>query len=126
MPRSERDKKFLKETAKDMVSNVITLHWRYNCLTPVQIAGDDDVELALEETTGEEDFKYEKSPNVCGVVVDKGSGRGYAQITGGGKDPRIIYTGRGESGCVKAEILAGQTCMLYGRSTVLYILPRST
>ncbi|OJD20177.1 hypothetical protein ACJ73_08491 [Blastomyces percursus] len=108
MTRSERDKKLLKETAKDM------------------IAGDDGVELALEETTGEEDFKYEKSPNVCGVVVDKGSGLGYAQITGGGKEPRIIYTGRGESGCVKAEILAGQTCMLYGRSTVLYILPRST
>lgn len=94
-------------------------------LSPVQIAGDDNVEIAPEETTGEHDFKYEQSPNVCAVVVDKNSGRGYAQITGGGKDTEIIYTGRGDTGFVMVDITSGQTCMLYGRPTVLYIRPRS-
>jgi hypothetical protein len=83
------------------------------------------VRLADEETTGEDDFKFEESPNVCAVVVDKGSGRGYAQITGGGRKTEIFYTGRGETGFVFAEITTGQSCMLYGRPTVLYICPET-
>ncbi|OJD12424.1 hypothetical protein AJ78_06975 [Emergomyces pasteurianus Ep9510] len=108
MTKSKHDKKLLKKTVKDM------------------IAGDDNIELALKKTTEEEDFKYEKSLNVYKIVVDKSSGRGYTQITKEDKDSYIIYTGHGESDCVKAEILARQTCMLYRRSTVLYILSCST
>jgi len=104
MARSERDKKILKEKAAELVAG-------------------GDVEIWQEETTGDDDFKYEKCPDVCAVVVDKGSGRGYVQISGAGKDTEIIHTGHGEPGFVKAEISAGQTCMLYGRPTVLYIRP---
>lgn len=89
------------------------------------ISGNDKVELAPDETTGQHDFKYEQSPNVCGVVVDEGSGFGYAQITGGGKDTKIIYTGRGETGYQQADISEDQTCMLYGCPTVLYICPQA-
>jgi hypothetical protein len=56
--------------------------------------------------------------------VDKNSGRGYAQISGGGKDTLVIYTGRGEKDFVMVDITAGQSCMLYGEPTVLYIRPR--
>jgi len=105
MARSEHDKERLKEMAKKL------------------IAEKDDVEIAADETTGENDFKYEKSPKVCAVVVDKNSGRGFAQITGGGKPTEIIHTGRGESGFIKVDIMAGQSCMLYGQPTVLYICP---
>ncbi|KAJ5155651.1 hypothetical protein N7492_008454 [Penicillium capsulatum] len=105
--RSEDDKNNLREHAVALMS------------------GNDKVRIAPEETTGEDDFKYEQWPNVCAVVVDKGSGRGYAQITGGGKEVQIIYTGRGETGYVLANISHGQSCMLYGNPTVLYIYPCS-
>jgi hypothetical protein len=36
----------------------------------------------MEETTGEDDFKYEKWPNMCAVVGDKGSRLGYALVSG--------------------------------------------
>lgn len=55
--------------------------------------------------------------------MDKGSALGYAQITGGGKKTEIIYTGRGDTGYVLTNLLSGQTCMLYGEPTVLYVLP---
>lgn len=84
------------------------------------------VKLASEETTADNDYKYQRSPNVCGVVVDKSSGRGYVQITGGGKDTEIVHTGRdGDGGYCLLEISEGQSCMLYGRPTVLYILPQT-
>jgi len=106
MDRNERDKQVLKEKAKDLTS------------------GNSNVELFHDETTGANDFKYEEFPNVCGVVVDLNSGQGYAQITGGGKATEAFYTGRGETGFIMAEISSGQTCMLYGQPTVLYIRPR--
>lgn len=56
--------------------------------------------------------------------MDKSSGRGYAQITGGEKEPQMLYTGNG-TGYEKADILPGQSCMLYGEPTVLYIMPRN-
>ena len=83
------------------------------------------MELAPDETTGENDFKYEKAPKVCAVVVDKNSGFGHAQISGGGKKTVIVYTGRGEKDIVWADITSGQSCMLYGAPTVLYIHPRT-
>ncbi|OQE76229.1 hypothetical protein PENNAL_c0069G10298 [Penicillium nalgiovense] len=77
------------------------------------MSGNDKVRIAPAETTGENDFKYEQWPNVCAVVVDKGSGRGYAQITGGGEEVHAIYTGRGETGYALANISHGQSCMLH-------------
>lgn len=40
--------------------------------------------------------------------MDKSSGRGYAQITGGDKEPQLLYTGNG-SGYEKAD-LANPAC----------------
>ncbi|EKV04223.1 hypothetical protein PDIG_90870 [Penicillium digitatum PHI26] len=71
------------------------------------MSGNDKVRIAPAETTGENDFKYEQWPNVCAVVVDKGSGRGYAQITGGGEEVHAVYTGRGETGYALANISHG-------------------
>ncbi|KAL4891344.1 hypothetical protein BDV59DRAFT_182277 [Aspergillus ambiguus] len=103
--RSDSDKRNLREQATILIS------------------GDKGVRLAPDETTGENDFKYERSPNVCGVIVDEGSGFGYVQISGGDKDTVIIYTGRGQTGFKRANISKDQTCMLYGYPTVLYIRP---
>lgn len=105
MARSEADKEMLRENAMELIS------------------GEVGVRLASHETTGENDFKYEKSPSVCAVVVDKGSVLGFAQITGGGKKTERINTGRGDTGYVLANISSGQTCMLYGEPTVLYFSP---
>ncbi len=64
-------------------------------------------------------------PDVCAVVVDKKSGGGFVQITGAGLPDQIIETGPGETGFAIADIASGQTCMIYGSSTVLYIRPRT-
>jgi hypothetical protein len=104
--RREEDKRKLRENAMMLLSDY------------------KNVRIAPDETTGENDFKNEQAPNVCAVVVDKNSGFGYAQITGGGKEPKIIYTGRGETGYQLADISTGQTCMLYGEPTVLYACPQ--
>ncbi|KKK13384.1 hypothetical protein P175DRAFT_0560490 [Aspergillus ochraceoroseus IBT 24754] len=104
--RSDEDKRRLRDNAMMLLS------------------GYEKVQIAPDETTGEDDFKYADAPAVCAVVVDKGSGVGYAQITGGGKKPDIVYTGRGETGYKLAHISTGQTCMLYGRPTVLYVYPQ--
>ncbi|KAJ6050936.1 uncharacterized protein N7446_005564, partial [Penicillium canescens] len=94
--RSENDKNNLREHALALVHIPLFL-FSFSL-------GNDKVRIAPAETTGENDFKYEQWPNVCAVVVDKGSGRGYAQITGGGEEVHAIYTGRGETGYVLANI----------------------
>jgi hypothetical protein len=81
------------------------------------------VDLASDETTGEGDFKFARAPDVCAVVVEQDSGFGWVQISGGGKTD-IVNTGRGEKEFVIKYIAAGQSCMLYGRPTVLYIYPK--
>jgi len=85
-----------------------------------------DVLVDADEITGEDDFKYERWPDVCGVVVDKSSASGFVQVVGGGKPRQRADTGDGATGFIKFDIQDGQTCMLYGRPTVLYIRPRST
>ena len=90
----------------------------------LQVAGDEEVYIDSAETTGEDDFKYEQAPHVRAVVVDQGSAGGFVQITGGNKPRERIQTGEGNSGYVKRDILAGQSCMLYGRPTVIYIRPK--
>lgn len=83
------------------------------------------MQLAPDETTANDDFKYERSPHVCGVVVDRGSGSGYVQISGGDKTTVKVTTGLREGGFQSEAISEGQSCMLYGRPTVWFILPRS-
>ncbi|CAI6091380.1 hypothetical protein V2G26_019101 [Clonostachys chloroleuca] len=91
----------------------------------IYIAGRDDVQLAPDQTTGEDDFKYKRSPDVGGVVIDRSSDSGYVQISGGTKAAVKITTGLGERGYHCEIIAEGQSCMLYGRPTVWYIVPRS-
>lgn len=96
-----------------------------------QISEKTGVQLAAEETTGGNDFKHAKYPNVCGVVVDKGSAQGWIQIQGGNKTTMKINTGPGENigpgeeRFAFEEISDGQSCMLYGCPTVLYICPQT-
>ena len=85
----------------------------------------------MQETTGQSDyFKFETSLNACGVVIDKSSGYGYVQVSGGVNATTKIATGqmkKNEEKYVYVEILNEQTCMLYGQPTVLYVRPqRST
>lgn len=83
------------------------------------------MQLAPDETTAADDFKFERSPDVYGVVVDCNSESGCVQISGGGKPTIRITTGPGESGFRFEVIPEGQSCMLYGCPTVWYIVPRS-
>jgi hypothetical protein len=87
------------------------------------------LEIDPYETTGADSgegaFASRKGPEVCKVVVDKNSGRGWVQLVGGGKEPYSVKTGSTETGFETLDIYADQTCMIYGRSTVIYIRPRS-
>ncbi|KAH6675894.1 hypothetical protein B0J14DRAFT_652731 [Halenospora varia] len=89
---------------------------------------EDQYKIDRDTTTGKDEgddaFPYEEAPNVCWVVIDKNSGSGYIQISGGGIEARIIQTGPEESGLEQAEIYQDQACMIFGRSTVLYIRPK--
>ena len=82
------------------------------------------MDLAPDETTGEEDYKFERAPDVCAVVVEQSSGYGWVQISGGGK-VEIVRTGQGGKEFVIVDIAVGQSCMLYGRPTVLFVKPRA-
>ena len=95
MARSEHDKERLREAAKDSVGPIIILFTVFEvCAGSCSIAGHDEVEIDPEETTGEDDFKHEQSPNVCSVVVDKNSGRGFVPDRSGEIFPRdwIIFS----------------------------------
>jgi hypothetical protein len=81
------------------------------------------VYLASDETTGENDFRFERAPNVCAVVIERGTGSGWVQIIGGGKT-EIVRTNCEDKEFVIVDIAAGQSCMLYGTPTVLYIYPK--
>jgi hypothetical protein len=87
------------------------------------------VMLDTDETTGEYDFKNQKNPSVCGVIVDKCSGHGFVQVSGGNEVTTKVGTGEkeyeSEMRFVYVDILSGQTCMLYGAPTVLYVLPQT-
>jgi hypothetical protein len=58
-------------------------------------------------------------------VVDKNSGRGWVRLVGGGTELYAVKTGSTETGFETLDIFADQTCRIYGRSTVIYIRPRS-
>ncbi|KFY50858.1 hypothetical protein V495_00053 [Pseudogymnoascus sp. VKM F-4514 (FW-929)] len=110
MARSNHDKVRLKNKAEELTTG-------------------QSVDIEADETTGEDSgdnaFRWRVGPDVCGVVVDRNSGRGFVQITGSGLKDQVIQTGPEESGFTMAGIASGQTCMIYGRSTVLYIRPKT-
>ncbi|KAF2845020.1 hypothetical protein T440DRAFT_511851 [Plenodomus tracheiphilus IPT5] len=101
MVRGTQEQETLRSKAKELVS------------------GKEGIKLADEETTGQNDFKYRKYPSVCGVVVDKGSDRGFVQVSGGNEETKRVDTGRGDTGFTFVEISEGQTCMLYGEPTAI-------
>lgn len=107
MPRTEHDKQKLRDKAEHMV------------------AGRGDVELDDCETTGENNYPYKVGPDVCGAVIDKRSGKGKVVITSGG-DSRVIQTDPQMPGDQfdEVKIADGETCMIYGTSTIIYIRPR--
>ena len=105
MTRNESDKKRLKDKAEELVHECYHPKWlQKNALTHVQVTSNDEVEIDRDETTEEDDFKYERSSNVFAVVVDKSSGRGFVQISGAVKPREIVHTGDGESGFTKVDI----------------------
>lgn len=75
--------------------------------------------------TGEGAFVSETAPNVSKVAIDRGSERGYVEITGGGLDPYFVRTSPERTGIEVIELKDGQRCMINGCSTVLYIRPRN-
>jgi hypothetical protein len=92
-------------------------------LIDMQIAGREDIELEEDETTGGQNRAY---PDVCGAVVDKYGGKGVVAITAHGFPVRQVDTGQGGIGqpYVELTIRVGETCVIYGSSTVLYYKPR--
>lgn len=64
------------------------------------------------ETVGNNDFKFKAWPEVVGVVVDRGNGRGFVRICGDMKSKEsktaAIYTNPAETGCVYTDVLKGQ------------------
>ena len=126
MAKSALEEEMLWNRAKELVLALnISNEILEKLLTWPKISGKDNVQLMPVETTGENDFRYEQSPNVCTVMVDKDSKHGFIQITGGGKSIKKVNTGRGDKGFTLVEISTGQTCMLYGQPTVLYIQPQT-
>jgi nucleoside-triphosphatase THEP1 len=75
--------------------------------------------------SGEGAFKSEATPDICKVVVEKGSKRGYVEITGGGLQASFVRTSPEKTGYEVIALQDGQRCMIYGSSTVVYIRPRS-
>ncbi|OCK73992.1 hypothetical protein K432DRAFT_410236 [Lepidopterella palustris CBS 459.81] len=59
MARSALKKETLRNRAKKLISSK------------------DNVKLAPEETTRENNFRYKQSPNIYAIVVNKGSDRGF-------------------------------------------------
>jgi hypothetical protein len=101
---------------------------RNHALELVKEFGRTDIRVAADETTGtgqENDFKYMMYPKVQGVVVDKLSGFGLVQVSGGNGVTTKINTverdGSEGNHFVYVGLSKDQTCMLYGESTVLYI-----
>lgn len=91
-----------------------------------KLVGDRDYTLDDEETTGDGSCPVQVGPAVSGAVVDRTSMEGRVVVTGGGKKPQVIKTGPGETSNPFEVIYIrdGQTCVIYGYSTVLYFKPR--
>jgi hypothetical protein len=93
---------------------------------PSKIAGRNDVKLDDDETTGKNNFLYQVGPDVTGAVIDKRSETGRVAVTG--HKTQVIKTGPQQTGqrFVEIEIADGDTCMIYGFSSLIYIKPRKS
>lgn len=75
-----------------------------------------------QESTVLDKLPYKTGAEVCGVVVDKRSGKGMVAITGKGYITQNIKTGIDEPGDRYQEVAIQpkQTCMLHGDAVVLF------
>ncbi|KUJ24456.1 uncharacterized protein LY89DRAFT_22956 [Mollisia scopiformis] len=81
-----------------------------------------DLELLSQESTVLDKLPYKTGAEVCGVVVDRRSGKGMVAITGKGYITLNVKTGPDESGDRYQDIAVQpkQTCMLHGEAVVLF------
>ena len=88
----------------------------------------DEVRLDDDVTTGRDDFPYKVGPDVNGAIIDRRSEVGRVVITGDKTPTRVIPTGPKETGArfIRVKIADGETCMIYGKSTLIYIKPRQS
>ena len=82
-----------------------------------------EVDIDDDETIGNGSFTWEVSPAVCGVIVYRDSQVGSVTVTGADESDEIVTTGPGKTGVIMIVVKAGQTCMLSGHPTVIYIRP---
>ncbi|CZR55541.1 uncharacterized protein PAC_05429 [Phialocephala subalpina] len=86
------------------------------------IADRPDAELLDRESTVLDKLPYKTGAEVCGVVIDKRSGKGMVAITGKGYITLNVRTGPDEPGDRYQEVTIQpkQTCMLHGEAVVLF------
>jgi len=109
MTRSQKDKDKLKQEATRLLEK-----------------DDSKSTLDTDETSGNNAFPYRRYPDVVGVVIDEDSDRGFVQITGrDNASTKRFHTGKQgkKKGYRLLYLSEGETCMLYGNPTVLFILP---
>ena len=78
--------------------------------------------LETDVTTGDGNFR--EWPEVSAVIIDKGNGRGFVSIAGGGRIS-TIFTGEplvaGRPEFVLHHIEEGQSCIVHGYATVIFV-----
>lgn len=89
-----------------------------------KIAEKPEMQLEDDEVTANNDFQYRRSEDACGVVIDCNSDEGRVQISGKRKQLAQVETGLEHHGYEFRQIQTGQSCMLYGRPTVLFLRHR--
>lgn len=117
MARSDEQRQKLKTAAENEVSTSIGLN--ETMLTAK--AKNRDLQTDADETTSTGDFPFKQHGDVVGVVVDISSDKGFVQISNL-EQSRRVDTGTGLTGYQYEDIREGESCMLYGRPTVFYLL----
>ncbi|KAF8859503.1 hypothetical protein BDZ45DRAFT_725254 [Acephala macrosclerotiorum] len=118
MGRTEDDKEKLKDAAEKAV-----------------FGKEDQFKIDQDEITGKDhgpgSFVSARAADAWKVVVDRWSDRGFVVVAGGSVEDRVCATGLDEhTGSSEetrfqdVEIHSGQTCVIYGRSTAIFIRPR--
>lgn len=117
--RTVRDQAMLRERAHAYVSDYIQSEI---VLTHSQLVDRQDLELFNQESTVLDKLPYKTGAEVCGVVVDKRSGKGMVAVTGKGYITLNVKTGPDEPGDRYQEVTIQpkQTCMLHGEAVVLF------
>jgi len=108
MGRSNEDRQALRQHAADLIKHR------------------DDVQLDEDETTGNNSARWKLGIDVAGAVIDKKSEPGLVSITAPNKTSRTIKTGPGADGAQFEEVVieSDETCMIYGRSSLIYLTRR--